>query len=58
MFEILGDLAKVVVSVVVETPVAIVADMFIQDKDKPHKDTARGDEADEADDTETAVKPE
>jgi len=55
MFEILGDLAEVVVSVIVETPVAIVADMFIQDKDKPHKDTAR---EDEADDTEIAVKPE
>lgn len=45
MFGMLGDLTKAVVGVVVETPVAIVADMCtlggsITDKDEPYTTTA------------------
>ena len=45
MFGILGDLTKAVVGVVVETPVAIAADMLtlggsITDKDEPYTATA------------------
>ena len=45
MFGILGDLTKAVVGVVVETPIAIAADMLtlggiITDKDEPYTATA------------------
>ena len=45
MFNILEGLAKAVVGVVVETPVAVVADMvtmggLLTDKDKPYTATA------------------
>lgn len=45
MFGILGDLTKAVVGVVLETPIAIVADMAtlggsINDKDEPYTATA------------------
>ena len=45
MFGILGDLAKAVVGVVVETPLAIAADVLtlggaITDKDEPYTATA------------------
>ncbi len=45
MFGILGDLTKAVVGVVVETPIAIVADALtlggsITDKDEPYTATA------------------
>jgi len=45
MFGILGDLTKALVGVVVETPIAIVADALtlgglITDKDKPYTATA------------------
>lgn len=45
MFKLLGDLTKAVVGVVVETPVAIVADIVtmggvLSDRDEPHTATA------------------
>jgi hypothetical protein len=45
MFEMLGNLAKAVVGVVVETPIAIAADVLtiggsITDKDEPYTATA------------------
>jgi hypothetical protein len=45
MFKILGDLTKVVVGVVVETPVAIVADVVtmggvLSDRDEPYTSSA------------------
>jgi hypothetical protein len=45
MFGLLGDLTKAVVGVVVETPIAIVADALtlggsITDKDEPYTATA------------------
>lgn len=45
MFEILGSLTKAVVGVVVETPLAVVADVVtlggvLTDKDKPYTATA------------------
>jgi hypothetical protein len=45
MFGILGDLTKAVVGVVVETPIAIVADAItlggsLSDKDEPYTATA------------------
>lgn len=45
MFNLLGNLAKAVVGVVVETPIAIVADAItlggaITDKDEPYTATA------------------
>ena len=45
MFEILGDLTKAVVGVVVETPIAIAADVVtmggvLSEKDEPYTATA------------------
>ena len=45
MFGILGDLTKAVVGVVIETPIAVAADMLtlggsITDKDEPYTATA------------------
>ena len=45
MFGILGDLTKVVVGVVIETPIAVAADMLtlggsITDKNEPYTATA------------------
>ena len=45
MFEILGSLTKAVVGVVVETPIAVVADVVtlggvLTDKDQPYTATA------------------
>ena len=45
MFGILGDLTKAVVGVVVETPIAVVADVItmggaMNDKDEPYTATA------------------
>ena len=45
MFEMLGDLAKAAVGVVIETPIAVVADVVtmggaLTDKDQPYTATA------------------
>ena len=45
MFKLLGDLTKAVVGVVVETPIAVVADVVtmggvLSDKDEPYTATA------------------
>lgn len=45
MFDVLGKLTKAVVGVVVETPIAVVADVVtlggvLTDKDKPYTATA------------------
>ena len=45
MFRILGDLTKAVVGVVVETPIAVAADMLtlggsLTDKDEPYTATS------------------
>ena len=45
MFKLLGDLTKAVVGVVVETPIAVVADVVtmggvLSDKDEPYTVTA------------------